>query len=77
MAELTFSNKKHDLVIQLKQKEGEWLFAQMQVLSVYNPVQTSFGELEKSFEQQTDNDFVLFWNSPVIKELRGNGLLML
>ena len=77
MAELTFSNKKHDLVIQLKQAEGEWLFEQIPTLSVENSSQITFGELEKSFEQQTGEDFVLFWNSPAIKELRENGLLML
>jgi len=77
MAELTFSHKKHDLVIQLKQKEGEWLMAQIQALSVYNPQQTTFAELEKSFEETTGEDFILFWNSPAIKELRENGLLML
>jgi hypothetical protein len=77
MSELTFSNKKQDLVIQLKQKEGEWLMEQMPVLSVINLVQITFGELEKSFEQHTGEDFVLFWNSPAIKELRENGLLML
>jgi len=77
MAELTFSNKKHNLVIQLKQAEGEWLFEQIPALSVYNLEQITFAELEKSFEQHTGDDFVLFWNSPAIKELRENGLLML
>jgi len=77
MSELTFSNKNKDLVIQLKRQEGEWLFGQIPVLSVLNSTQTTFGELEKSFEQQTGEDFILFWNSPAMKELRGNGLLML
>ena len=77
MAELTFSNKKQDLVIQLKQAEGEWLFQQIPALSVNSLEQTTFGELEKSFEQHTGDDFVLFWNSPAIKELHENGLLML
>lgn len=77
MAELTFPNKKKDLVIQLKQQEGKWLFAQIPELSVDNSIQITFGELEKSFEQHTGNDFVLFWNSPAMKELRENGLLML
>ena len=77
MAELTFSNKKHDMVIQLKQAEGEWLFEQIPALSVENSSQITFGELEKSFEQHTGEDFVLFWNNPAIKELRENGLLML
>ncbi|MDP3432684.1 MAG: radical SAM protein, partial [Bacteroidota bacterium] len=77
MAELTFPNKKKDLVIQLKQQEGEWLFGQIPVLSIFNPTQITFGELEKSFEQHTGDDFILFWNCPSIKELRKNGLLML
>ena len=77
MSELTFSNKKKDLLIQLKQNEGEWLYGQIPGLSVFNPTQTTFGELEKSFEQQTGEDFILFLNSPAMKELRENGLLML
>ncbi|MEI8114762.1 MAG: radical SAM protein [Bacteroidia bacterium] len=77
MAELTFSNKKQDLVIQLKQSEGEWLMEQIPALSINSPKQITFAELEKSFEQHTSEDFVLFWNSSAIKELRENGLLML
>jgi len=77
MAELIFSNKKHDLAIQFKQTEGEWLMEQIPALSVYNTAQITFGELEKSFEKFTGDDFVLFWNSPAMKELRENGLLML
>jgi len=77
MAKLTFCNKKHDLVIQLKQDEGKWLIGQIPRLSVNNQRQTTFNELGKSFEKHTGNDFILFWNSPAIKELRENGLLML
>ena len=77
MAELTFSNKKQDLAIHLKQQEGEWLFEQLPKLSVFNLQQITFSELQKSFEDATGEDFVLFWNSPAIKELRENGLLML
>jgi len=77
MAELTFSNKKNDLVIQLKQAEGEWLFEQIPSLSINNLAETTFGEFEKSFEQHSGEDFVLFWNSPAMKELRENGLIML
>ncbi len=75
--ELTFSTKKTDLAFQLKKKEGQWLFDRIPEISVSNSTQTTFGELEKSFEQVTGEDFVLFWNSPVMKELRENGLLML
>ncbi len=75
--ELTFSNKKCNLVIHLKKPEGEWLCNQIAALSVNNPGQLTFAELEKSFEQHIGDDFVLFWNSPSMKEIRENGLLML
>ena len=77
MGELTFPNKKQDLKIQLKHVEGRWLMDQIAGISVGNSVQSSYGELEKSFEEQTGLDFVLFWNSPPIIQLRKNGLLML
>jgi hypothetical protein len=77
MAELTFSNKKQNLEIQLKQEEGKWLMERIPELSVNNRTGITFGDLEKSFEQQTGGDFVLFWNNPDIKQLRACGLLML
>ena len=77
MTILTFANKNKNLLIHLKPQEGKWLFGQIPTLSVHNSAQTTFGELEKSFKEQTGEDFILFWNSPAIKELRGNGLLML
>ena len=77
MAELTFFNKKQDLGIQLKQDEGKWLFEQILEVSVDSNKSITFAELAKRFEDQTGSDFVLFWNSPAIKNLRENGLLML
>ena len=77
MAEFSFPNKKKDLVIHLKREEGNWLVQQIPAISVHNRSLVTFSELEKSFEHQTGGDFVLFWNSPVMKQLRENGLLML
>ena len=77
MAELTFPNKCKNLEIRLKQADGKWLMEQIPAISANRPGQISFGELGKSYEDQTGNDFVLFWNSPPIKNLRENGLLML
>jgi len=77
MAEVTFSTKKQDLVIQLKRTEGKWLFTQIPEISVGHSPLSTFGGLQKSYEEQTGEDFVLFWNSPAIKHLRDNGLLML
>ena len=76
MAELTFANKQKDLVVLLKQDEGKWLFTQIPELSINNGNPISFSELEKSFEQETNGNFVLFWNSPTMKNLRENGLII-
>ena len=77
MAEISFANKKQDLVIHLKKEEGNWLFTQIPKFSILQTFLITVGELEKSFEEQTDEDFVLFWNSTVIKQLRENGLLVI
>ncbi|HET6559340.1 MAG TPA: radical SAM protein [Prolixibacteraceae bacterium] len=77
MAELLFLNKKENLMLHLPQQEGLWLMEQMPKLSVSGPLTTTFGELSQHFEEQTGNDFMLFWNSPGMKNLRENGLLML
>jgi len=77
MAELTFFNKKENLVIQLPQKEGQWLFEKIPALSISGNLSISFSDLGKDFEEQTGSDFILFWNSTSMKHLRENGLLML
>jgi len=77
MAELTFPIKKENLSVQLKKEEGKWLMEKIPLISVSNGIQITYGELERSFEEQTGLDFVLFWNSTAIKQLRRYGMLML
>jgi hypothetical protein len=77
MAELTFLNKKENLILQLPQSEGRWLMEQIPRLSVASNQTTVFVDLSTSFETETGNDFILFWNSTGMKNLRENGLLML
>jgi hypothetical protein len=77
MAELTFFNKKGNLSVQLPQVEGKWMFEHLPELSVSSNQSVTFAELGKSFEEQTGNDFILFWNGTSMKHLRENGLLML
>ena len=77
MAELNFPNKNRNLVIQVKQADGKWLMQLFPEILITNPVQITYGELEKNYEDHTGNDFVLFWNSPAIKNLRECGLLMM
>ena len=77
MAELTFVNRKTNLVLEMKKIDALWMYEQFVNNLINNTLKITFGELEKSFELQTGNDFVLFWNSPVMMQLRKNGLLML
>jgi hypothetical protein len=77
MAEISFASNKKDVVIQLPQEEGRWLFSQIPQISLSQLALTSFVDLEKSFEKQTGEDFVLFWNSGAIKQLREKWLLTL
>ena len=77
MAELTFSNRKNELVIHLKQDEGKWLMAEIPGFSVNNTNPATFSQLQKDFEERTGGDFILFWNSPSLKILRENGLILL
>ncbi|MGQ7870205.1 B12-binding domain-containing radical SAM protein [Sunxiuqinia sp. sy24] len=77
MAELRFSNKKTEISIQIKEHEGRWLIAQLPKLAVENATLPTFDDLQTSFEDETGEDFILFWNSKPMISLRKNGLLML
>lgn len=77
MAQLRFSNKHSEVSIQLKEQEGKWLMAQLPSLAVANTSLPTFEELQTSFEEETGEDFILFWNSKPMMSLRKNGLLML
>ena len=77
MAEVTVFNKQQNLVISVNQHEGKWLEKQLQALSLTSNSQHTYGELNASFEADTDSDFVLFWNSKPINKLRENGLVVL
>ncbi|WP_163715467.1 B12-binding domain-containing radical SAM protein [Mangrovibacterium lignilyticum] len=77
MAELTFSNRTNDLVVHLKQEEGKWLMAELAGFSVNHASPKTFSQLETEFEEQTGGDFMLFWNSPSVKNIRKNGLILL
>lgn len=72
-----FSVIRENLTLHLPQSEGQWLMEQLPKLAVTSQLNPTFGELSQRFEEQTANDFMLFWNSPGMKNLRENGLLML
>ncbi len=77
MAELHLSNRNEELAIQMKKQEGSWLAARLPRLSVDAAEPVNFSQLKTSFEEETGEDFVLFWNSPAMQNLRENGLVAL
>lgn len=77
MCEITVYLKKENLVLNLKHEEAEWLEETLQAIHISDGNPRSFGDLQNSFEENTNSDFILFWNSSQIKILRKNGLLAL
>ncbi len=76
MASLTFHDKKETFAIQTNKKEGEWLTAILNKISVSNEKVYTFQEVKADFEQEMEN-FELFWYSKPINTLRAYGLLVL
>lgn len=77
MCEIVFYLNAKNLVLNLKHEEGEWLYDTLISLNISNGKNYTFGELQTSFEEKTNGDFILFWNSSQIKTLRKNGLIVL
>ncbi len=76
MMQLTFHDKKETFVVQTNLKEGEWLVAALERISVANLKTTQLQELKSDFENQFE-DFELFWFSKPIQTLKEFGLLVL
>jgi hypothetical protein len=77
MAELSFANKKYDLVVKTDLQSGTWLADWLPKLSSENSNVLTLGELEEDFQKNTNTSFKLFWNSQAMNTLRENGLLVL
>jgi len=76
MMSLTFHDKKAPLTIQINKKEGEWLEAKLEQISIENSKLITWLEIKSDFETHFD-DFELFWFSKPISTLRDIGLLVL
>jgi hypothetical protein len=77
MASLICFNKTKNWLVHLKQEEGKWLFEQIHLLAVDTNDSITWSDLKISFEEHTKNDFILFWNSPTIKKIREQGLVVI
>ncbi|WP_316821579.1 B12-binding domain-containing radical SAM protein [Pedobacter gandavensis] len=73
---LTFHDKKDSFSIQTSKKEGEWLMAILQKITVSNTQVYTFQEIKADYEK-TMELFELFWYSEPIYNLRDAGLLVL
>ncbi|RZJ65338.1 MAG: radical SAM protein [Flavobacterium sp.] len=77
MLSLEFHDRKASTVLQVGQKEGNWLVAALEKISVSAAKTMTFGQLKGDFENFGLEDFELFWYSKPIQRLRESGLLVL
>lgn len=76
-ANLLFHLKQESLQFKMDKVEGYWLFNLLAKASADSVDVLTFGEAEADFEEQTNKDFFLFWNSKHLRQIRACGLLVL
>ncbi|MGB0391939.1 MAG: B12-binding domain-containing radical SAM protein, partial [Salibacteraceae bacterium] len=74
---LTLYSANKTLVFELPEEQSKWVKETLQEIHISNNKKTSYKELETSFNDQNLGYFLLFWNEPLMTELRKNGLLTL
>jgi hypothetical protein len=77
MASLTFQSKKATLNIKVGQKEGLWLKALLDKVSILNQPTLTLQEVKEDYEQAGLEDFELFWDNKPVNTLYKAGLLIL
>lgn len=77
MIALSFSTKKEDVIINVKEDLGIWLQEILQKIAVSYKQSISFESFEHSFIQANLGDFSIFWNGFILAQLRDHGLIIL
>jgi hypothetical protein len=77
MTELSFTGKKEDFTINVREDIGKWLSRVFPGLLVINEKILTLQSLEQDFADQNIGSFEEFWNSEVVYTLKENGLLVL
>ena len=77
MASLTFSTKKEEVEINVKEDLGMWLSEALINLSLTSKTTSNFEAFQKSFETRKLGDFSLFWKSYTAAQLRDHGLIVI
>tara|TARA_R110000868_G_scaffold369918_1_gene633400 strand:- start:1606 stop:2043 length:438 start_codon:yes stop_codon:yes gene_type:complete len=77
MAELSITTKQEDVVLNMKQPLGKWLFEVLPTLSIYNEKLATYSDFEKQFNESQLGDIEIFMDSFTMNGLRGSGLLLI
>ncbi|MFT3844328.1 MAG: B12-binding domain-containing radical SAM protein [Lacibacter sp.] len=75
--QLTLTNRKQTMQVQVDKAKGEWLGEILPQLSIQNNKSFTLGELKENYEQQGLEDFELFWDNKPVNTLYKVGLLRL
>lgn len=74
---LTIQLKSKTLELVFEKQEGLWLAEKLDYLHIRNSSGYSLKTLQADYEEKTQGDFILFWNSKSLLKLRDSGLLVL
>ena len=77
IAELIFSNKKEEWLLQIDSKVGDWIFKIMPKLIIGDHQPITFNQLRAEFHEAQIGNFNEFVESNIWKQLMANGLLVL
>lgn len=77
MAELSITTKQEDVVLNMKQPLGKWLFEVLPTLSIYNEKFATYSDFERQFNERKLGDIEVFMHSFTMNGLRESGLLLI
>ena len=77
MVELSIASKKEDILINIKEDLGIWLFEQLNELQVQKKQVMTYEVFKNRYEAAALGDFKIFWSSFTLAQLRDNGLYVI
>ena len=77
MLELSITSKKEDVLINIKEDLGIWLFDQLNEMQVQKKQVMTYEVFKTRYESASLGDFKIFWSSFTLAQLRDNGLYVI
>ena len=77
MLELSIASKKEDVLINIKEDLGIWLFEQLNEMHVQKKPVMTYEVFKTRYESASLGDFKIFWSSFTLAQLRDNGLYVI